>query len=456
MSRASRDPFQAVLRWYPARWRRANGAVLVDSLRDHAAHEHRSSPSLGDRLAAFTHGTALRLDARLSVSTASIAIVLASLAWVLLLSTGGTRPAFGWMLGVALAAAPLLTAVAVVALARVRHWISAPRSLLVLALLLPALGLAAITQLSWSIGFDLADAGRPLTGLAAAWGWLFTCAWIVGAAAIASFADGLFHRSRWRWFTRLPLAVLLGAVAAPVLGLSLVNPTSTTVIAAVVALMALRAIAAERVRETPASSAAARPHPHDARGTARGLAALAACFGAIGVTYALSGSSWSAGASDATVAMAQGITLLFAAAIPLLAAFVLIAPRRAGSAATIGPLALVALALVAGAIAYLSAPDWGGMTGWPGVSAALGGAAVAWWSMARLRGAHGLRIGVGVALGVGFAALFGPTVLPTLAFAVPVAAIVVLVRTFRRGSARNAASRPAGTDLAPGLRSASP
>lgn len=439
MRRQKRDPFRRSLRWYPAWWRRANGAVFVDSLRDHADHEQRAAPSPADRFSAFVNGTGLRLDARMALWASLLTITLGALSWVGLLAGVSGGPGPGWLMGLAtMGVAPMLAAVALVAIARERRWVTPPRALLVLPVLLIALLLAALTQVSWAWGFRLADANQPLTGLAGAWGVLFVSAWVVGAAGVGLGVDGLFYRTRWPWFARLSLAVFAGAVAAPALGLSLINPTVSTVSAAVVAVVALRTISGRRVRLSPASDPANRSRPSNVRGLVRWLSVVSAGFGVVGVVYAFTGAGWSAGATDTTIAMGQGITILLAAAIPLLAAIALIVPTRHGRPAVWGPLGLVVLSLTALAIAYVYAPGGLEMALWMGVSAALGGAAVAWWCIPRLRGTLALRVTVGAAVGLGYAALFGMTVVPMLAFAVPIAAIVLVI-VFSRPRPKGAA-----------------
>jgi hypothetical protein len=138
--------------------------------------------------------------------------------------------------------------------------------------------------------------------------------------------------------------------------------------------------------------------------------------------------------------MGQGITILLAAAIPLLTAIALSVPTRHHRVAVWGPLGLVVLGLTAVAIAYVYAPAGRQMPLWMGLSAALGGAAVAWWSIPRLRGAVSVRVTVGAALGLGYAALFGMTVVPMLAFSVPIVAIILAI-VFAR-------SRPKTTQIA--------
>ncbi len=426
MSRAVQDPFQRLLRWYPRRWRQANGEVFVGTLRDQAEHEHRAAPTAGDSLSAVVNGIGLRLDARVALWSALVAIGLGACSWLALLNGLGGAPWAANVVGiVTVGVVPALAVVAMIAVMRDRGWVTAPRALITILALVTSLALAALAKLSWAQGFRLADQNLPQTGLADAWGQLFVVAWVVGAAAIALLVDGLLHRTRWPWFARMPLAALVGILAAPAAGVALINPTMAVVVAGFAALMALSTLSGRRVRRSPAATRTREARSSDDRTAVRWLTGLSAIVGMFGVAYALTGAAWSAGAADGTVAMGQGITILLAAAIPLLTAVALTVSRRHGRAAVSGPIGLVILEVTAVAVAYVSAPAWDDMAPWMAVSAIFGGGAVAWWAIPRIRGPLGLRVAVGVALGVGYAVPFGTTTIPLLAFTVPVFAVVV-------------------------------
>jgi len=321
--------------------------------------------------------------------------------------------------------APALTLLGVIALFRERRLITPPRALVVLVTLLAALVLAALTQLSWVQGFRLADANQPQTGLAGAWGVLFVIAWGVGAVGIGLLVDGAFGGVGLPSAARVPLAAIAGILIAPALGVGLINPAAPTLIAGGVAVGALGTLNGQRNRISPVPAREIRARSTDVRGAGRLLAFLSAGVGVVGVVYALTGEGWSNGAADGTIAMAQGITILLASAIPLLSAFALSAPQRHGTAAVWGPTSLIVLEVTAVAVAYQDAPVGQEMAPWLGVSAALGGGAIAWWTIPRLLGPLGRRIAVGLAFGGGYAALFGTTVVPLLAFLVPVAALIL-------------------------------
>ncbi|WP_345752071.1 hypothetical protein [Microbacterium rhizophilus] len=328
----------------------------------------------------------------------------------------GLGPAFP---AVGILLAPGLAATAILSLLRAHRLLSTRRAVAILILAWAAFGLAALTQVGWSLGFDLADAGRPMTGLAAGWMALFAAAWAVGAVALALLVDGLLVRGLARRPIRWLAAAASGLVVAPVIGLSLVQSLVTVLVAAGTAFFAM-----DRRGAAPA-----RPLRRADASPSRPLAWLSAASGAAGIGYALTGSAWSPAATDGTLALVQGMTILLAAAIPLLAALGL---RSRRGLATWGPLTCAIAALGAEAYSYAHAPEWNV----PGATAAAlaGGAAVGWWFGARVRAATQARVLIAVVLGAGYAAMLGAFVLRPLAFAVPVIAIVVALRPLSRGT----------------------
>jgi hypothetical protein len=423
MSPRGADAFERVLIWYPKWWREANADVLLGSMRDHAEHEGRSRPSRGETFSAFVNGVALHLDARVALWSSVVALVLSSGVWML-----GLRDTYAGLATTGIA--PVLTLVGVVALLRSRGWATPLRSLVALVVLVGALILAALAQLSWARGFALADAGVALSGLAAMWAPLVVGGWAVGGAGLALILDGALTHTRMPQWGRAVLAVVAGAVTAPVLGAGLISPVMSSSVAAVVAVVALRVAErplAARAR-TPESSPSADSSPRPAQW----LAWSSVAGGLVGLAYALTGSTWSVGATDSTVAMGHGITLSLAASIPLFAATGLCVPKRRGRIVVWGPLCVAVLAVAAVAVAYVFAPEWERMESWMTLSASLGGVALGWWVTPRLRGPLAARAAVGLAVGVAYMALVGITVIPSLALAVSVMGFIVAIRA-RRG-----------------------
>lgn len=432
MSRRSGDAFERVLVWYPARWRESNGDVLVGALRDHAEHENRTRPSRGEVLSAVGNGLALRMDPRVALWSSVIALILSALVW--LFGLQGTYAGI-----VTTGVAPALTLLGVIALLRSRGRITPPRALLTLVVLTGALILAVLAQLSWARGFDLADAGIALSGLAAAFMPLFISGWIAGGAGVALFIDGVLAPTRMPRGGRIVLAGVLGAVTAPVLGVGLINPVMSSVIALTVAVVALRTVDQRDVM--PAPPLTSSPLTYSSSSPAQWLGWISVAGGLAGVAYALSGAAWSTAATDGTVAMGQGITIMLASSIPLIAAVGLDASKRRGHLVVWGPLCAAALAVIAVAIAYVHAPEWAGMGVWMTSSAVLGGVALGWWITPRLRGPIAARVAVGVASGAAYAALVGIAVIPSLAFTIPVLGTIVALRSHRRRHARSRSRR---------------
>jgi len=89
-----------------------------------------------------------------------------------------------------------------------------------------SLGIA--TALSWSIGFDEADAGVPRTLLGDLFVPLFLASCLAGTAVIAPICVSQMMpiRSRWTRWTRWLLAVLAAAVTVVPAGLSSISPVS--------------------------------------------------------------------------------------------------------------------------------------------------------------------------------------------------------------------------------------
>jgi hypothetical protein len=407
-----------ILRWYPSAWREEHGPALAGMLMDQAEHVGRDAPSASETLVAVANGVGLRLDRRLAWSAALTAVVIGAFAGVARLSWIEAAPV-ALTAGVFLA--PALTATALVALLRSRHLIPAARAAVILPLACVALGIAALTSLSWSIGFDLADAGLPVMGLAAMFPTLFAAGWALGALVIAVLADGLLLEAGIGRVIRWLSAALIGVVAAPMIGLSLITQIATVLVAAGIAFLAIDRQGAVAVRSPARTLFDASP--------SRPLAWTSATLGVVGIAYALTGSAWSPAATDGTIAMAQGIAILLAAAVPLLGAIGLRARR---GTQTWGPLACAIVALGAEAHGTVYAPIWHEPSTF--VAAAAGGAAVAWWIGARLPAATWVRVITAVVIGAAFAALVGPFILRPLAFVVPVIAVVVALPPLSRST----------------------
>jgi hypothetical protein len=443
---AQEERFRRLLRWYPQAWRERNGAALVGAMLDDAERQGRAAPSATERLSAAGYGLGTRLDGRLALRVALAALVVAVaggavMVWAVIpLATVGAA----WVLPVlTVAVAPGLIAVGVAALARQGGLLSEPRAVVTVLLSLLALVGAALAQVSWGMGFDAADRGVTLTGLAAGWVWLFGAAWALGAAAIAVPVDALLHRFGLHRAASATLAILAGVLLAPVIGASLISPYAAGIGAAGLALVTLVPALASRP-STQVRRAAADVSTRTRR-FARLLAATTAVVSAGAVVYALTGAQWS-GTADSTAVMGQGITIALLSALPLLAAIGMLVVARGRGAHTWGPLLFVVLALAAVAVAYRNAPAWDGMVVGFAIGSAFGGAAIAWWLATRLPGSAGTGTAIAVLIGLAYAAFLGILIAPMLAFALPLLAAAFAIWAPRRPqpnlASRNGQARP--------------
>lgn len=424
-------PFRRLLRWYPKSWRDSNGEVFVATLMEAAEHDGRAAPAPADVWGAALHGTGARLTARLALVLSIVALVLSVAAGVMYVWTlgGGTAAVLLSLLTIGII--PLLTAISAVAVVRDRGLVGDGRAIVMVVLSVPALVLAGLAAWSWSLGFDAADTGTPAPPLAKAWLPLIGAGLIIGVASLGLFIDSVLSRTQLPRFARIALSLIAACMLTPIVGFALLTPYVAAVGAlATAVLAAMPHRAAVRMSSSPP-----RPHgeprtsPRAARATARALALIAALGGALGVAYALTGSHWSPGASDGTVAMAQGITLLLVAAIPLIAAFGVWTDSRGAQPArhVWGPLVLLACALVLIAVAYTHAPEWDSMAPWFFAGSVLAGGAISWWIIPRTRLPRVAAVIIGIFSGLLYAAFLGMMLTPLLAFTVPLLGVLMLI-----------------------------
>lgn len=422
---AERARFARLLRWYPKGWRDRNGEVLLGAMLDEADRQGRDRPTGAERWSAIVHGLGARLDVRLALVCAVAALLVAALAGIGLAGPALSDGVARWARPVvSTGICPALVTVGAVALARHRGWLSEPRALIVLVLALPGLVLSALAAVSWSVGFDAANRDMPGGWFAGAWAWFVAAGWLLGAAAAAVFLAALLGRTRLHPAVAIGLAAIAGVVVAPIIGLSLLTPYSTAAAAVGLAVLTLLPLRSQRATAPTRTPTARRWGTPSTQRLSRALAWLAVAGGAIGVAYALTGTHWSAGAVDTTVAMGQGITLSLVSSLPLLASvgIVLAARSRRAPAHTWGPLLLLSLSFLAVALGYIGAPAWDRMAPALAAASVLGGAAIAWWAATRLRGPVAARVVIAVAIGIAYAALQGMLIAPLLSFTLPLAA----------------------------------
>lgn len=436
MTPVNEKRFRRLLRWYPRSWRDANASVLLAIMLESAEHDGRSGPTPGETVSAVVHGTAARVNRRFAIATSLAALVGAAVAGVL----GAWGAASGTLPVLLAGVIPLFAGWALVAVLRERGLLGDGRALVTLGAIALGLVLNTLTVFSWSLGFDAADAGLPPTGLAAVWAPLLIAAEIAGAFAIALIVDAIFRRTSIPPAARALIAGVIGLAIAPMIGLGLLSiafATSLTLGAVVLAFLPSR-----RARRVPVPEAPEAPHAPTGsdspsirqRSTARLLAWTAGGGGIVGAVYALTGSHWSPGAVDATIAMGQGISVMLVSGIPLLAALGVAsrnAPSRGAHVHVWTPLALVALGLGCITVGYLGAPSWVAMSPWFQASAVLIGSAIGWWIISRVRLPRAAVLAIGIGSGVLYASFFGVMIAPMLAFAVPTVALILACRPVR-------------------------
>lgn len=338
-----------MLRWYPQRWRNAHGDALLGVMLDAAEAEGRKSPTPAERRSAAMHGLGARLDERFALVSAAVATAVAGIMLIAFVIGAQELSLFAQPL------VPWLSALAVIALLRARAGLPDSLALVCAVVTTLAFALAFTTMLSWSLAFDAADAGDPGSWFSQSLLLWLSAAWLTGATAIALIAFGLLSTVRSHSFARLATSIIGGVIAAPFIGMSVVNPFITALVAlGVLVLVVLMgtpssptpahtiepSLFSGTMPTLPALPSRVRRH------TARALALLAFVVSLLGLAYALTGSSWSSVGPDSTTTMRLGIAAMTLAGAMLVAARALIASVHAPGPSRGIPLTLLALGLV--------------------------------------------------------------------------------------------------------------
>jgi len=430
------DRFVRLLRWYPKAWREAHGAVFLDTLREQSEHEDRTSPSRSESFAAMVNGLGTRLDARLAGRMALAGIALATIVQTLTqnLAIGGpVDPVRDGVLLAWFGATAMLVVAGVVSLARTYGLLSGGRAVLALTLGWAALALVSVAEYAWAMGFLQADDNHARTGLATAWVPLSGAAIALGLVPSWMCMEIVLSRTPLGRLPRFGLAALAAAAITYVAGLVVLMQMAWVSVAMGVVALSLRSLGAWPRPESPTVTAGT-----PTRRLVRVLAGVSAGIGLCGILYAVTASTWSPIAVDETMAGPQGIMILLAGSLPLVAALGLLAAGRGQRALHVwGPLILLSLVIGTVIYAYTYAPDSERMTpALNGGSVALG-LAIAWWVSARLGGTRGDRWVAGASIALACVAFHGADVLPLAVFVAPVLAAVLAVRgDLRRQGAR--------------------
>lgn len=436
--------FLRLLRWYPRTWRNEHGPALIGMLQDDADHHGRQGPTARDTRAAIIHGLATRLNHRAALIWATVAVLAAVAASIGLiwLAKPGAELQHEAALMLSAGVAPAATAVALVALLRTTGTLGDTRSLLTVLFALLAGACGGLAAVSWSRGFDNADAGLPQTGLAAASMPLATSGLLLSATGFGLVLFAVLTRSRSRLpiVARIVLSAACGAVAAPILGLmTFMSPLASGLVALAGLVMAALPHRAPSIPAAPPSSRRqpGRTLPLTVR--VAGLAALMA--GSFGLAWAFTGEAWSPLGGDSTAAMRHGIIILSISTIPALVGVGLVARARSRSrprdiwipvcAASVG-FSLLALDYAISAGSGNLSPIWVAASAFIGI-------ALGWVIGARTPVLLAPRVAIGAATAAIFTALIGITLTPMLVFVAPAVGILLVALPGRRlGAAASA------------------
>lgn len=214
---ADEQEYRKLLRWYPKPWRERNGDAVLGVMLDEAERCGRTGPSWGERWSAFAHGVGMRLDAALAWRLAIIAIVMTACR-VLWLFVALWEPVAWipdlvvWLL---MAAAPVLLVIALVAAVRERGFLPDPHALLTACVGALASAAVSLAWVSWNIGFDAADAHRPVPLAGQLFVPLLLCATPVTLIAVSIVTDGLSYLQGRSRPVRLLIGIGVGIVVVP-------------------------------------------------------------------------------------------------------------------------------------------------------------------------------------------------------------------------------------------------
>ncbi len=466
--------YRRLLRWYPRSRREHDGAVLLGTLLDAAEAEGRTRPTAGEAWSLRLTGAGEHLTHRAALIAGTVALIAATLTTLLLLT--GVAGRVVWLSPLLLGfLIPVSLAVALCAALQARRLLSPVRALTTISLAVLASAVVALTLVSWSVGWDEADAGVERSALALAFPLLYLAGWGLGAATLAVAVSGLCGG------LPLPLRAAVTAVAAvvspPLLGLLSIHPFFALLLAA--ALVPALLLAGPRpdgstdpVRGTPESAALAPASPSPAprpspaplpplpvttlpvlpdapadRGrpthglarpataphrTAAVLAGVASLLiGGLGIAFALVGSGW-VGEIDSTRAMQLGIAVAGLGLIPLVVRGAEVLCRRRPAATLLLRLAATAVGLgfAVAAVQSVLGDTRGGVPIVPGLFLAAGAGLLA-AGLARSR-PLGVRVLLAVSVALPVSVYVGWILVLTLPFATPLLACVALVLALRR------------------------
>jgi hypothetical protein len=229
------------------------------------------------------------------------------------------------------------------------------------------------------------------------------------------------------------LAGLVAILAAPVLGASLLSPTLGVVSGIAILILLLVERARPEQKDALLQPTAVAPEPVNGFGrvAVASLAWLGFAVGTASVAFALTGHAWPEVVLDGTQSMQLGIAGGFLSAlIVALALASLAATRYPGQSSRISKLVgMSLLGLVIASATSLPLFDAASPIRWFGLLAtvlcgAVLLATIAYWL---IRGSRGMRSGMAVAIGAGYAVTLGFIVTFAVAFLAPVTGLLLAI-----------------------------
>lgn len=426
--------FRRLLRWYPRAWRDEHGQALIGMLLDDADHAGRRGPTVADRRAAIVHGLATRLGYRAALVSAIVGMLSAVAAsiWLIWRVTPGGELQHEAALMLSAGVAPAATAIAFIALLRSAAVLKDGHALLTVLSTVLAGACGGLAAVSWSRGFDNADASLPQTGLASAFLPLAASGLVLSAMSISIATFAVLSRWQSTVVTRVVLSAMCGGVAAPMLGVvTFTSPAASGLIALVGLIIAVR------LRRGPSGPAGARVITHRARPWPRAarLAGITAfSVGALGIALAFTGEAWSPLGGNSTIAMRHGIIFLSLSTVPALIGMGLVAlgrfrSRRRDVWVPVGAACVGFCLLALDYLVTTGSGDIGPL--WVGAGASIG-LGLGWAVAVRTPVSLPLRIAVGAATALVFTVPMGIILTPMLVFAAPLLGLILVVIRQRR------------------------
>lgn len=437
MTAPNETAFRALLRWYPRAWRERNEAVVLGTMLDDAAARGIENPDGSLRRTAIIEGLGARLGRRVAIVAASVAVAIAVMGIPLMfLGVGAVWLVLGFGIG------PLLILIAIVCTLRTRGMVSAAEALTGIALIIPTTVLSTLAALSWSVGFDEADAGITRGWFGQALVWFAAAAWLATTAWGAVVLGGTFRSGGMRTAWARLAGGVGAAIAYPFLTVSLLSPATGALCAIAtlgVVVLATRTPAApvaapltapEASPDVPQMPARRRP----ANPAVLLCAVASAVLGIGAILFALTGSGWPGSTWDGTEAMRFGIVAGFVAALPYCATIGLTRSTHHRPLHAWGPASLVAAAFVIVAVENVVGGGDGNGIVWALMIAGLplGGAVT--WILATGRWAT-RPVQTTLAIMCGAAVMVCAVSIQMLPFLLPIAALVLAISEARRVNA---------------------